>query len=106
MAGEKGTRGVINKKAPDADIIKDKIVRDKHDTKPWNNALRSVLVGNPRTWWYDDLGRFCRRRGRKVIVELFGPRKAFASLSDEERHLVQKARVNHYRAVKAGRSDP
>ena len=106
-AGEKGTRVVLpSARRPDADVIVDRVVRDPTHTKPWNNATRQVLVGNPKTWWYDDLGRFCRRRGRRVIVELFGPQNAFSKLTPEEQDLVRKARRNHYNAVKAGRADP
>ena len=53
---------------------------------------RGFLCGDITRGFYDLDGKYCRRRGRKVIIEQFGPHAALRALTEEDRARVMRAR--------------
>ncbi len=90
-AGERGARGVrYSTTSVEEDARAPK--RRQRSNKTLDKSPRGFLCGNPQRGFYDLDGCYCRRRGRKVVVELFGPRAALAALTEEDRALVMNAR--------------
>lgn len=87
---ERGDRPVLAPAVPDAGAREPR--RRVHKNDRLEKGPRGVLVGDPKTGFYDLDGHYCRRRGRKVIVERFGPKRALQQLTEAERKQVMNAR--------------
>ena len=104
VSGERGTRGLGSKNyvPPSIPVVHERRRGAKKGVSQFANIQpgmkhRGFLLGDGETarkcrWFYDLDGRYVRVRGRKWVVELFGPERALRALTEDERASVMRAR--------------
>lgn len=96
--GERGTRKRVEPERKEPSRRERKNV--EAGLKPRGFLLGDGTNVQNGKWYYDLDGKYVRVRGKKFIVERFGPERALRALTEEERALVMNARRNAAAAEK------